>query len=197
MPTHLLWLFRYRLPLYRLEADWGCPHRQECRRRGHPLGPQLAVSVPHPCRCVVRLCVGLGISLTAPEEALFPVARLFLPVGHLLPLPFWDSALAAAVFEAALVRPSLKTLLAAVAALLLVCLLLADMVLPFFTKAQEGPLGVAPGITGCYTGPNPCSVLGISREDIHPNVQVHPSGSRRTLCSYEAFWLPFQFSGSH
>lgn len=37
-----------------------------------------------------------------------------------MPLPFWDRALAAAVFDAALVRPSLRTLLAAEAALLLV-----------------------------------------------------------------------------
>ena len=44
-----------------------------------------------------------------------------------LPLPFCDRALAAAVFEAALVRPSLMTLLAADAALLLVCLVFLAM----------------------------------------------------------------------
>jgi hypothetical protein len=44
-----------------------------------------------------------------------------------LPLPFCDRALAAAVFEAALVRPSLRTLLAADAALLLVCLVFLAM----------------------------------------------------------------------
>jgi hypothetical protein len=42
--------------------------------------------------------------------------------GHHLLLPFCERALAAAVLDAGLVRPSLSTLLAAVAALLLVCL---------------------------------------------------------------------------
>jgi hypothetical protein len=44
-----------------------------------------------------------------------------------LPLPFCERALAAAVLEAALVRPSLRTLLAAAAALLLVCFVFLAM----------------------------------------------------------------------
>lgn len=57
-----------------------------------------------------------------PAELLFAVFRFHLAADHFLPWPFCARALAAAVLEAALVRPSLKTLLAAVAALLLVCL---------------------------------------------------------------------------
>ena len=57
-----------------------------------------------------------------------------------MPLPFWLRALAAAVLDAADVRPSRKTLLAAVAALLLVCFgFLATMV--SFESIRDG--GVA------------------------------------------------------
>lgn len=86
------------------------------------LSEELQVAAPCPRKDVVRLRVGLSVAFTAPEEALFAVERLFLLAApHFLPLPFWDRALAAAVFEAALVRPSLRTLLAAEAALELVC----------------------------------------------------------------------------
>jgi hypothetical protein len=54
-------------------------------------------------------------------ELLVLVLAGTLRCGH-FPLPFCANALAAAVLEAGLVRPSLSTLLAAVAALLLVCL---------------------------------------------------------------------------
>lgn len=49
---------------------------------------------------------------------------------YFLPLPFWDSALAAAVFEAAEVRPLRSTLVAAVAALLEVYLLFLAILAP-------------------------------------------------------------------
>jgi hypothetical protein len=52
-------------------------------------------------------------------------------------LPFWESALAAAVLEAALVRPSLSTALAAFAALLLVCFLLAVIFEPSTDSQQN------------------------------------------------------------
>ena len=51
-------------------------------------------------------------------------------LSYFLPLPFWDRALAAAVLDAELVRPSLRTLLAAEAALLLVCLLFFAIICP-------------------------------------------------------------------
>lgn len=80
------------------------------------------VQVPQPSRDKICFRVGLRVAFASPKEALFTVQRFFLlPVPHFLPLPFWDRALAAAVFEAALVRPSLRTLLAADAALELVC----------------------------------------------------------------------------
>lgn len=123
--------------------------------------------MPHPGRSVVGLRVGLGVSVTAPEETFFAVPRLFLPVRHFLPLPFWESALAAAVLEAALVRPSLKTLLAALAALLLVCLLLAAISVSLYRSKRRSDRWRSVRVTGCYTGPNPCSVWGISRKDIH------------------------------
>lgn len=78
---------------------------------------------------VVSFRIGLRAPLAAPKEPFFAVTG-FVPVpavNHFLPWPFWDSALAAAVFEAGLVRPSLRTLLAAVAALLLVCFRLGAM----------------------------------------------------------------------
>jgi hypothetical protein len=62
------------------------------------------------------------VFLRAPEEPFLAVQGLFVPDTHFLPLPFCARALAAAVLEAALVRRSLRTLLAADAALLLVCL---------------------------------------------------------------------------
>lgn len=66
-------------------------------------------------------------------EALLPVfgqveRAAVLHAHYFLPLPFCDRALAAAVLDAGPVRPSLSTLLAAVAALLLVCLAFFAMV---------------------------------------------------------------------
>jgi len=93
--------------------------------------------VPRSCKNVVRLCVGLRVAFAAPVEALFAVEWLFLlPAPHFFPLPFWDRALAAAVFEAALVRPSLRTLLAADAALELVCLEFLDAMVYYFPKQR-------------------------------------------------------------
>lgn len=74
---------------------------------------------------VVRLHVGLRVTVAAPEKPFFAVVRLVVPVRHFLRFPAWASALAAAVFEALPVRPSLKTALAAFAARGLVCFLLA------------------------------------------------------------------------
>lgn len=54
------------------------------------------------------------LPFSAPVKAFFAVERFFLlPVVHFWLLPFWDKALAAPVLEAALVRPSLRTLLSA------------------------------------------------------------------------------------
>jgi hypothetical protein len=56
-------------------------------------------------------------------------------------LPFCERALAAAVLEAELVRPSLRTLLAADAALLLVCFVFLAMrfVLAQYVDEVKGP----------------------------------------------------------
>lgn len=111
-------------------------------RRGL-LDQDLEVAVPVASGSVVRLRVGLRATFAAPVEALFAVQRLFLPpVPHLLPLPFWERALAAAVLEAALVRPSLKTLLAAVAALRPVCLLFLATAVLHFHKTRAKPFRV-------------------------------------------------------
>ena len=74
------------------------------------------VTAPSSSLRVVDLDVGVRIAGRTPVKALFAVHRLRPAPGHFLPLPFWERALAAAVFEAALVRPSLRTLLAAVGA---------------------------------------------------------------------------------
>lgn len=67
------------------------------------------------------------------------------PTEHIyfLPLPFCARALAAAVFEFLLVRPSLSTLLAAVAAFALVCFALRDdmmFLLPLLETGLEQEL---------------------------------------------------------
>jgi hypothetical protein len=77
----------------------------------------------------------------APEEPFFAVHGLFVPDAHFLPLPFCARALAAAVLEAELVRPSLRTLLAAVAALELVCFELEAMVYIPSNKRDANSLG--------------------------------------------------------
>lgn len=64
-----------------------------------------------------------------PAELLFTIHRLDRTARHFVPLPFCARALAAAVLDAGLVRPSRRTLLAAVAALLLVCLAFLAMVI--------------------------------------------------------------------
>ena len=76
---------------------------------------------------------GFGSSLlpAMPDRLRSPEGDPRRPRRYFLPLPFWASALAAAVFSALVERGLLRTLLAAVAALELVCLLfLATFVTP-------------------------------------------------------------------